>query len=84
MAITTTNGKMAVMVYGNVWEPPMPIVDTGTFGQDDKQQFIWGFPEVLWSSLVAGVFVRIVGEAWRLSGNGGLAGCLFWGVVRCI
>jgi hypothetical protein len=50
MAISTINGKMAVMVFGNVWEPPMPIVDTGTLGQDDQQHLIWGYPETLWGA----------------------------------
>ncbi len=50
MAISTTNGKLAIMVLEDVWEPAFPIADTGTLGTDDKQHFLWGFPEVLWGA----------------------------------
>lgn len=76
MAITTINGKLAIMELEEIWTPGIPITGTGTLGQDDKQQFLWGFPDVSWLSAAAGQFVRIVGSAFRLAGEGGLAGCL--------
>ena len=73
MAITTTNGKLAIMELEDYWEPGLPL-SPGAFGQDDKQQLLWGFPEVLWETEVFGsAFVRIVGPAFRLAGEGGLA-----------
>ena len=51
MAIDTTNKKLALMEWGQVGEPGLPI-SPGTFGQDDKQQLLWGYPGVLWTSIV--------------------------------
>ncbi len=47
MAISTINGKLAVMELEDVWEPGLPLAP-GALGQDDQQQFLWGFPEILW------------------------------------
>lgn len=55
MAITTDNGKLAVMEWGDPWEPGLPL-SPGTIGQADQQQFLLGFPENLWGFLDA--FVR--------------------------
>lgn len=49
MAIDTTNEKLALMEWDNVWEPAIPI-SPGAFGQDDKQQLLWGYPGILWTS----------------------------------
>ncbi len=51
MAITTINEKLSVMEWCSVWEPGIPL-SPGAFGQDDKQQLIWGYSGVLWSGLV--------------------------------
>ena len=48
MAITTTNGKLAIMELGDVWEPGLPM-SPSTLGTDDQKQLIWGFPEFTWS-----------------------------------
>lgn len=49
MAITTTNGKLAIMEFCQGYEPGLPLLP-GSLGQDDKQQLIHGFPEVLWAT----------------------------------
>lgn len=49
MAISTTNGKLALIEWDNPWEPGLPI-SPGTIGQDDKQQLLLGYPEVLWGA----------------------------------
>lgn len=59
-AIATDNGKLAVMEWDLDWEPGLPL-SPGTFGQDDLQQLLWGFPEILWGDLTA--------EPDRLSGQ---------------
>lgn len=55
MAIDTTNKKLAVMEWDNVWEPALPV-SPGGLGQDDKQQLLWGYPGILWSSIAGFVF----------------------------
>ena len=50
MAISTTNGKLAVMEWCQVWEPGLPI-SPGSLGQDDQQQLLWDFPENLWGEI---------------------------------
>lgn len=37
------------------WEPGIPLLP-GSFGQDDKQQLLWGFPEILWETVVITTF----------------------------
>ena len=53
MAIDTTNEKLALMEWCNVWEPGLPI-SPGAFGQDDKQQLLWGYPGITWATAVSG------------------------------
>lgn len=48
-AVATTNGRLAVMEWCQVWEPGIPLSPV-TFGQDDQQQLLWDFPEVLWTA----------------------------------
>lgn len=56
MAIDTTNEKLALMEE-ELWEPALPI-SPSTFGQDDQQQLLWGFPGVLWQAgQVIGAFI---------------------------
>lgn len=64
MAITTTNGKLAIMELDQDYEPGLPI-SPGAFGQDDKQQLLWGFPEILWVDASANVPVVPVFAAPR-------------------
>lgn len=49
MAIDTDNKKLAIMEWGIIWEPGLPL-SPGTLGQDDKQQLIWGYPGILWAA----------------------------------
>ncbi len=63
MAIATDNGKLAIMEFGQVWEPGLPFSGIGAIDQADQQQFLWGFPEVLWAAAVAaGLLLRLVEE----------------------
>lgn len=52
MAIDTINEKLAIMEFGQVWEPGLPR-SPGTLGADDRQQLLYGFPGVLWAAAVA-------------------------------
>lgn len=47
MPISTDNGKLAIMELDQDYEPGLPL-SPGTLGQDDQQQLLWGFPEILW------------------------------------
>lgn len=53
MAITTTNGKLAIIMLDQQFQPNLPI-SPGALGQDDKQQLIWGFPQNLWGATASG------------------------------
>lgn len=50
MAIDTNNEKLAVMEWGNVWEPAIPMVSTSFPTQAHKQQLIWDNPSPLWGA----------------------------------
>ncbi len=50
-AIATDNGKLAVMEWDLDWEPGLPL-SPGAFGQEDQQQLLWGFPEILWAAAI--------------------------------
>ena len=60
MAIDTINEKLAIMEFGDVWEPGLPMVATDTIDQADQQQLLLGFPGVLWAVLefIAGAFIN--------------------------
>ena len=45
--ITTTNGKLSIMEFDIPWEPGLPM-SPGSLGQEDRQQLIHGFNEILW------------------------------------
>lgn len=64
MAITTDTGKLAVMRLTQVWEPPLPL-SPGAIDQADRQQLLWGFPEILWGEPVVTVRVRGFAAAGR-------------------
>lgn len=49
MPITTDNGKLGVMEWDQDHEPGLPL-SPGSIGQNDQQQLLWGFPEVLWGA----------------------------------
>lgn len=52
MAITTDDGKFALMCYNQ----PFQVVltqPTSPFDQGEKQGLLWQFPEILWLELVA-------------------------------
>ena len=44
------------MELEDVWEPGLPLAP-GTLGQDDEQQLLWGFPEILWTAGAALAFI---------------------------
>ena len=47
MAIITVNDKLALIEYGDVFQPGIPISADG-LDQADNQQLLWGYPGVLW------------------------------------
>lgn len=57
MAIDTTNEKFAAIVFGRTTDPMHLTVSGGTIEQDDQQQFLWGFPGVLWGAAAVLDFV---------------------------
>lgn len=59
MAIDTDNKKLALMEWDIVWEPGLPL-SPGTFGQDDKQQLLWGYPGVLWSAITLAAIATFI------------------------
>ena len=73
MSLTTTNGKMAVMEWEGL-ESGIITVPGVSFGQDDKQQLIWGIPEVLWATAAGGRIMSSLAGHGGLAGGGGLAG----------
>ena len=56
MVLLTTDDKLAIMNWDTPWEPGIIISESSPFGQDDKQQLIWGLPDPLWTApiIVAG------------------------------
>lgn len=54
MAIDTNAEKLAILEWDEVYEPALPLSPGATpFDQGEKQNFIWGFPGVLWDAAVA-------------------------------
>ena len=47
MAIDTTNEKLAIMEFGDYWEPGLPL-SPGAFDTGDKQQLLWGYHSIAW------------------------------------
>jgi hypothetical protein len=64
MAIDTNNEKLALMEWCQVWEPGLPF-DPVTIDQGAKQQFLWGYPGILWSG---GVPPIVIPEGGVLTG----------------
>jgi hypothetical protein len=56
MAIDTINKKLALLSFGQVFQPNLPM-SPSTLGQDDRQQLLWGYPGILWSAGAALAFV---------------------------
>lgn len=46
--IDTTNEKLALIEYGDIYQFGMPISADG-LDQADNQQLLWGYPGILWS-----------------------------------
>lgn len=69
MSITTDNGKLAIMELDQDYEPGLPM-SPGSIGQDDQQQLLWGFPEVLWGSIATGGMIYCLsafpGKIWSM------------------
>lgn len=51
MAIDSTNEKFALITLLQPWNTPIPISADG-LGQDDKQHLIWGYPGIMWASVL--------------------------------
>ena len=70
MAITTNNGKLAIIEFEDVWEPGLPMVATDTISEADQVQFLWGFPEILYTAFVraaAALVVYVMPGTYHLS-----------------
>lgn len=61
MAVDTINEKLAVLDMDLPFEPAMPL-SPAVFGQEDKQQLLWGFPGFLWA-LPDGGITAITGDS---------------------
>ena len=59
MAIDTTNKKLALIEYRDVWQPAIPVSSDG-IGQDDRQQLLWEYPGILWGVPAAVAFRRMI------------------------
>jgi len=51
MAIDTINKKLALIEYGDVYQPGIPVSDDG-LDQADNQQLLWEYPGTLWEEIV--------------------------------
>lgn len=60
MPIDTANKKLALLEWDQDYEPGLPI-SPGALGQDDRQQLLWGYPGVLWTTAVAAAPVCVHG-----------------------
>lgn len=54
MAISTNNGKLAVIEWDTLWEPAIPMVSTSFPTKAHKQQLLWGMPDPLWTATGGG------------------------------
>ena len=52
MAIDTNDEKLALMEWDTVWEPGLILDETASFDQGDKQQLLWGYPGIAWTTVV--------------------------------
>lgn len=68
MPITTENGQLAALNFGGQWGAPLPL-SPGAIGQDDQQQLLWGFPEILWGEVAPDAATP--GGAFRRRGDTG-------------
>ena len=57
MAITTSDDKLAIMEWDNIWEPGIPMLPNTPFDQGNKQQLLWGYPGVLWPTPILAAIV---------------------------
>ena len=51
MAIDTLNEKLALIEYGEVYQPGIPVSNDG-LDQADNQQLLWEYPGFLWGALI--------------------------------
>lgn len=52
MAIDTNAKKLAIMEWDEVYEPGIPLSPgAAPFSQGEKQNFLWGYPGILWAAL---------------------------------
>lgn len=47
MPVDTPTEKLAIMEWGTMWEPGLPL-SPGPFTQADQQQLLLGYPGRLW------------------------------------
>lgn len=56
MAIDTANEQFALISFGRTTEP-MNLPVSPTWGSDDQQHVLWGYPGILWGAAAALAFV---------------------------
>lgn len=49
MAIDTDNEKLALIEYGDIFQPGIPVSADG-LDDADNQQLLWGYPGILWET----------------------------------
>lgn len=54
-ALATTNAKQAALSWCQVWEPAIPMVNTGFPTAILQQQLLWGMPSPAWAAPVSEV-----------------------------
>lgn len=80
MAIGSDTQKLAVMEMDDYWEPALPLGFGSPFSNGEKQQLLWGYPDVAWLPLTipGGPHARTGESAWS-PGTWSDAGQGFWG-----
>lgn len=78
MAITTANGKMAVMAINAPWLPNVYMTVDG-ITQPDQQQLLWQSPDTTWGALVVDDVVEEPGLSLGL-GLGLMIGEFAWNI----
>lgn len=62
--ISTDNEKLAIMEFGQVFEPGLPLLP-GAIDTADQQQFLHGYPGIAWGSEVIAAAISVAGPIAR-------------------
>jgi len=50
LSVATDNNKYSLLHYGQVWQHQIPLPGGAAMSQGDKQQVLWGYPNILWET----------------------------------